>query len=154
MAKNVAGDVYYEIDGQLHEIKRQLRQRGGYPYDPIYLKTALQKIIEGDLICKGNEKVSKERIPKVEYIFVRRKQPSDIVKQLEERGYRLATLDEVLGFRTHNSSFLEYKLLVLTRVADEFVATLITNGVGGSMIAYEIPKDGVDHDGYVAAVHM
>jgi hypothetical protein len=43
----VAGDLYIEIDGQLHEIKRQLRQKEGYPYDPCELKAALQTLIEG-----------------------------------------------------------------------------------------------------------
>ena len=47
MATMVAGEQYYEFDGQLSEIKRQLRQPGGYPYDPVKLKTALQNAIEG-----------------------------------------------------------------------------------------------------------
>lgn len=47
MAHRVAGEMYYEIDGQLLEIKRQLRQSSGYPYNPHQLKAALQDIIEG-----------------------------------------------------------------------------------------------------------
>lgn len=48
MANNiVAGEMYYGLDGQLHEIKRQLRQPGGYPHDPELLKAALQNAIEG-----------------------------------------------------------------------------------------------------------
>ena len=47
MAMQVAGELYYDIDGQLAEIKRQLRQIAGYPYDPAKLKVALQDAIEG-----------------------------------------------------------------------------------------------------------
>lgn len=47
MAIQVAGEQYYELDGQLSEIKRQLRQPAGYPFDPMQLKVALQNAIEG-----------------------------------------------------------------------------------------------------------
>ncbi len=48
MAKTiVAGDMYQQLDGQLFEIKRQLRQPDGYPFDPQLLKLGLQQIIEG-----------------------------------------------------------------------------------------------------------
>ena len=47
MANHVAGDVYYELDGQLMEIKRQLRQQSGYPFDLERLKIGLQSLIEG-----------------------------------------------------------------------------------------------------------
>ncbi len=47
MAFSVAGDLYFEIDGQLHEIKRLLRQKRGCPYDPALVKKALQAIVEG-----------------------------------------------------------------------------------------------------------
>ncbi len=47
MATQVAGEQYYDLDGQLAEIKRQIRQSAGYPYDPLKLKTALQNVIEG-----------------------------------------------------------------------------------------------------------
>lgn len=43
----VAGELYYELDGQLAEIKRQLRQQSGYPFDPLVLKLHLQAAIEG-----------------------------------------------------------------------------------------------------------
>lgn len=46
----VAGELYASITGQLFEIGRQLRQRGGYPYDPELLKKALQKAIEGKFV--------------------------------------------------------------------------------------------------------
>ena len=43
----VAGELYESITGQLFEIGRQLRQKGGYPYDPQQLKLTLQVAIEG-----------------------------------------------------------------------------------------------------------
>lgn len=47
MAAQVTGELYYDVDGQLLEIKRQLRQLNGYPFDPDKLKIALQNAIEG-----------------------------------------------------------------------------------------------------------
>lgn len=47
MATKVAGERYYELDGQLLEIKRQLRQLNGYPFDPEILKIHLRAAIEG-----------------------------------------------------------------------------------------------------------
>ena len=55
MAKQiVTGEEYYELDGQLAEIKRQLRQPSGYPYRAQDLRTALQDIIEGRLPLIGD----------------------------------------------------------------------------------------------------
>ncbi len=53
MAENVTGDVYFELDGQLQEIKRQLRQPGGYPFSLENLKQGLQIIIDNDLMKIG-----------------------------------------------------------------------------------------------------
>jgi hypothetical protein len=47
MATIVTGDEYYAIDGQIAEIKRQLRQKNGYPYSIPALRAGLQKIIDG-----------------------------------------------------------------------------------------------------------
>ncbi len=47
MATKIAGELYYDLDGQLLEIKRQLRQPNGYPFDPEKLKLHLQNAIEG-----------------------------------------------------------------------------------------------------------
>lgn len=48
MAKfTVTGDQYFDIDGQMIEIKRQFRQKGGSPIDPELVTLALQNIIEG-----------------------------------------------------------------------------------------------------------
>ncbi len=46
----VAGDLYVDIDGQILEIKRQLRQREGYPFDPMKLVEHLQAAIEGNFV--------------------------------------------------------------------------------------------------------
>lgn len=53
MATIVKGDLYYILDGKLCEIKRQLRQREGYPFDPKRLDDALQAIIEGKFEAAG-----------------------------------------------------------------------------------------------------
>lgn len=47
MATRVAGEMYYKLTGQLHEIMRQLRQKDGYPFDPEELSQTLQACIEG-----------------------------------------------------------------------------------------------------------
>ena len=47
-AQAVDGERYMSIDGKLVEIKRQLRLRGGYPYDLEKLEAALQRITEGN----------------------------------------------------------------------------------------------------------
>ncbi|HBI25928.1 MAG: hypothetical protein UT41_C0002G0071 [Candidatus Wolfebacteria bacterium GW2011_GWC2_39_22] len=47
MAQHVTSEQYFDLDGQLLEIKRQIRQASGYPFDPVKLKTFLQKVIEG-----------------------------------------------------------------------------------------------------------
>ncbi|MEK7658371.1 MAG: hypothetical protein AAB352_00715 [Patescibacteria group bacterium] len=47
MAVQVIGDLYVELDGKLAEIKRQMRQQGGYPFDPEKLNKFLQLAVEG-----------------------------------------------------------------------------------------------------------
>lgn len=54
MATIVDGELYMKLDGQLEEIKRQLRQEGGYPNDPQLLVLGLQAIIEGRFETLGN----------------------------------------------------------------------------------------------------
>lgn len=56
MAKKVEGEKYYQIDGQLLEIKRQLRQENGYPFDEDELKKHLQDAIEGRFKYVGDPK--------------------------------------------------------------------------------------------------
>jgi hypothetical protein len=47
MATKVEGELYKSIKGQLFEIGRQLRQKGGYKYDPKNLQKYIQDAIEG-----------------------------------------------------------------------------------------------------------
>jgi len=49
------------VDGKLVEIKRQLRLRGGYPYDLDKLESALQRIIEGDFDSRLEVKLAESR---------------------------------------------------------------------------------------------
>jgi hypothetical protein len=56
----VAGDLYVDIDGQMWEIKRQLRQKEGYPYDPMRLVEHLQAAIEGSLVDRHGQLFSTE----------------------------------------------------------------------------------------------
>lgn len=56
MAKfNVTGEQRDDIDGQMIEIKRQLRQKGGSPIHPENVALALQDIIEGKFNNKRKE---------------------------------------------------------------------------------------------------
>jgi hypothetical protein len=47
MGTVVTGDKLVAFTEQLSEIERQLRQSGGYPFDPNALKIALQNVIKG-----------------------------------------------------------------------------------------------------------
>lgn len=51
----VAAEEYRDIDGQLHEIKRQLRQEKGYPFNPKQLTRVLQAVIEGRFEAVGGQ---------------------------------------------------------------------------------------------------
>ena len=53
MAKQVAGELYESITGQLFEIGRQLRQPNGYPFNPEVLQRWLQLAIEGKFVFGG-----------------------------------------------------------------------------------------------------
>lgn len=55
---NVTGEQRDDIDGQMMEIKRQLRLKNGSPIDPELVKTALQNIVEGKFVVRENENVS------------------------------------------------------------------------------------------------
>jgi len=43
----VSGELHFGIDGQMLEIKRQLRLKGGSPIDPELVQLALQEVVEG-----------------------------------------------------------------------------------------------------------
>jgi len=62
MATIVTGDLYYELDGMLLEITRQLRQKGGYGFDPELLRKHLQAGIEGRFVGSVEKKPSLEKM--------------------------------------------------------------------------------------------
>ena len=68
MAKEVTGDQYRDLDGQLWEIKRQLRQPNGYPFDPERLKRYLQNAIEGRFTFGDPKSVLTKPFDPVEFI--------------------------------------------------------------------------------------
>lgn len=47
MTTKITGDLYIELDGKFIEIKRQMRQSGGYPFDAEKLNRFLQRAVEG-----------------------------------------------------------------------------------------------------------
>ena len=47
MATQISSELYINLDGKLVEIKRQMRLKGGYPFDPAKLNGFLQKGTEG-----------------------------------------------------------------------------------------------------------
>lgn len=55
MATIVTSDQYVEVDGRLYEIKRQLRQKDGYPFNIARLAAALQALIEGRFDAIGGQ---------------------------------------------------------------------------------------------------
>lgn len=55
MATIVKGDLYYKLDGKLDEIKRQMRQKEGYGFNPERLDLALQAIVEGRFEAVGGQ---------------------------------------------------------------------------------------------------
>lgn len=54
----VTGERYMDINRKLHEIERQLLQKGGYPHDLEWLESVLQRATEGcffpedDVLCR------------------------------------------------------------------------------------------------------
>lgn len=67
MATIVAGNIYEKLDGQLFEIKRQIRQQNGYPYDPEKLLRHLQKAIEGEFSEESNQIVEMQPTPRFQF---------------------------------------------------------------------------------------
>lgn len=68
MAKkfNVTGEQRDDIDGQMIDIKRQLRQKGGSSLNPKLVKVSLQKIVEGEF---DNEFIPK-LLSKKKHLFI------------------------------------------------------------------------------------
>lgn len=68
MAKKVTGELYWELDGKLWEIKRQIRQKGGYPFDPNLLNVWLQMAIDGQFVFGEPATISSLTFDPVTYI--------------------------------------------------------------------------------------
>lgn len=77
---NVNGEQYFNIDGKILEIKRQIRQKGGSSLNPKLVELALQDIIEGRFnkkvesnpsilkLISGGEKITIESLDGQEFI--------------------------------------------------------------------------------------
>jgi hypothetical protein len=87
MANNVTGEMYEKIDGQLFEIKRQIRQKSGYPYDLEKLQAALQAIIEGEFL----EKIRNFPIWKTIKLGTGLKTADDFRRAFKAGGYNISS---------------------------------------------------------------
>lgn len=96
MNTQITGDLYVELDGKLVEIKRQMRQPGGYPFDPQRLNGFLQRAVEGRF--DDNQRWREEN--GVIYFTVTSDGTTgpDWIKRLEKNGFRLSKwAKDVLG---------------------------------------------------------
>ncbi|MDP2909677.1 MAG: hypothetical protein Q8N69_01230 [bacterium] len=87
MATQVTGDLYVELDGKLCEIKRQMRQPGGYPFDPEKLNRFLQRAVEGRL--DGQQWREENGVIYLEVTSDGATGP-EWVERLEGKGFRLS----------------------------------------------------------------
>lgn len=96
MGIQITGDLYVGLDGKLAEIKRQMRQPGGYPFDPQILNRFLQRAVEGRF--DDNQRWREE--DGVIYFTVTSDGTTgpDWIKRLEKKGFRLSKwAKDVLG---------------------------------------------------------
>jgi len=71
MAKfNVTGEQHFSISGQILEIQRQIRLKGGSPIDPELVQLALQDIIEGKFIHSKKDNAILRLLTKGESIII------------------------------------------------------------------------------------
>lgn len=96
MATPVTGEMYYKLGVQLLEIKRQLRQPDGYPFDPDKLKIALQNAIDGIFLTQKLLKVIRTvPLPGISTFVVAEKlRPGEIID-----GIKVGWFDEHI--KTH-----------------------------------------------------
>ncbi len=99
MATIVAGDMYVKLDGQLHEIKRQIRQPNGYPFDPEKLSDGLQALVEGKFrqgIEPAEQIAATNLRPRIEIL---RELPKPCAKRtVDEQVAGMETLYKLLGW--------------------------------------------------------
>ena len=99
---NVNGEQYFNIDGKILEIKRQIRQKGGSPLNPKLVELALQDIIEGRFnkkvesnpsilkLISGREKLKIEALDGKETIY----NAKDVFKSSIDEDFKNWGLDE------------------------------------------------------------
>ena len=99
--KTIHPHVYYEIDGQLDEIKRQLRQRTGYPFNVADLRRALHHIIIGEFrpMPVSPPKPSYGYVEKVRYVIT--DDPMAIVRRARREAPRSQEYTHFLMMRSY-----------------------------------------------------
>lgn len=88
MITQITGDLYVKLDGKLAEIKRQMRQSSGYPFDPEKLNKFLQRAVEGKFedSCRWREE---DGVIYFEVTSNGRTGP-EWIEYLEKKGFRLS----------------------------------------------------------------
>ncbi len=89
MATKVTGDLYEKLDAKLFEIKRQIRQPGGYPYDPEKLNKWLQEAIEGQFPGSFHGEVSDDGEVICFSVFSNGNSGKDWINYFESKGIRI-----------------------------------------------------------------
>lgn len=85
MAKfNVTGEQRDDIDGQMIEIKRQLRQKGGSPINPEDVALAIQDIIEGKFNHNKKVDLISRLLSKNESIIIEKCDGTETLAQAEK----------------------------------------------------------------------
>lgn len=98
MAHRVAGDlareIYIEIDGQMLEIKRQLRQTLGYPFDMMALRRHLQDAVEGRFPATNGT----SNWPIWKTLMIGSKTAKQLREELAKGGFRVSELaSDIMG---------------------------------------------------------
>ncbi|MBI5221678.1 MAG: hypothetical protein HY979_02650 [Candidatus Magasanikbacteria bacterium] len=65
MGNILTGDQYKKLDSKLDEIKRQLKQKNGYPFDQQMLNRALQLVIDGQFVALGLQFPCQVHVPEL-----------------------------------------------------------------------------------------
>jgi len=113
MATQVTGDLYVELDGKLAEIKRQMRQPGGYPFDPEKLNKFLQRIVEGRF--DENQRWREEDGVIYFEVTSNGKTGPEWIEYLESKGFRLSkwAKDVLLSPEFKPTNGVTYRIVVL-----------------------------------------
>lgn len=115
MATQVTGDLYVELDGKLAEIKRQMRQPSGYPFDPEKLNKFLQRAIEGEF-DDGQRWHEQDGVIYLKFEVISRGTTGpEWINRLEKKGCKLSKLaKDVLNSPDFNPTRgVIYKIAIL-----------------------------------------